>query len=554
MRLKEFCAWATVTSAVAGACFVSLASSAHADGSVVTVTQIDDTGATDDTAALQALIDALPNGSTLVFPLHGEYRIEGTLHVANKQGLTIEGNGSLFFATTTGDRTRSQWSFEGGSNIVVRDVNVKGANPNAGLADDAYVSSLEAQHAFNIYSTDGIELSHVSATDVYGDFVYIGAQEGALARNVFVHDSMFDRNGRQGISITGGDGVRIIHNTIGDVRRSTFDLEPNGSSWGALNVDIEDNTIGRGRLNLLSSAGSGPVSNVVFANNLINRGANIWVGSKQVRGPFTITGNVATLSWGSAAGRALLAFTNVDGLTVTDNKLPVDPGRGDYGVNALDACNVHVSGNDFPGAAADLNYQPASTCTETAGSVPTSGGPSPQPSVQEVWPLTTAMPVPSTPSTGTRLSVSTGTVPTSQPDAQVSLGDPDTAPTTGSASTSTPQLSSDQTKASSKQSKSSEPSTTKHHAGATAPKPPAASPSDAGLWTVDLAALPTSSSQVLQTHNLLGAGAVLLLFALFVLRLFRRKPAPPPRTVRRHPGLVPTGSYAMEVLPRRSGR
>ena len=328
----------------------------------------------DDTAALQALIDSLPDGSTLTFPAGGKYRIEGTLHVKDKNNLTIEGNGSLFFATTTGNRTRSQWSFEGGSDIVVRDVIVKGANPYAGVGAAAYVASLEAQHAFNIWSTNGIELDHVSATDVYGDFVYVGAQAGGLAKNVYIHDSTFARNGRQGISVTGGDGVRIVHNTITDTRRATFDLEPNGSTWGAFNVDIENNIIGPGRLNLLSSSGAGPVSNITFAHNVINRGANMQVGDSSGgrRGPFTISDNVATAGWGSAAGSALLSFSNIDGLTVTGNTLPLQTSRGDFGVKATDSCNVVVTSNTFTNAVAPATVTPGPSCASA-------GGPRPRP-------------------------------------------------------------------------------------------------------------------------------------------------------------------------------
>ena len=358
----------------------------QARASTVSVSGIDPSGTQDVTAALQAMIDGLPDGSTLKFASGGRYRIEGTLHVKNKDDLTIEGNGSLFFATTTGDRTRSQWSFEGGSNVVVRDVVVKGANPQAGIGETAYVASLEAQHAFNIWSTHGIELDHVTATDVYGDFVYIGQQAGGLATNVYIHDSTFARNGRQGITVTGGYGVRFVHNTITDTRRATFDLEPNGSAWGAINVDIEDNVIGPGRLNLLSAGGSGPVVDLTFSHNLIHRGAPMAVGDALGgrRGPITIIGNVATASWGSSAGSALLRFSHIDGLTVTGNTLPLQVGRGDLGVKATDSCQVAVADNTFADAVVPATVTPGPACSVPASAQPspTTAGPSASPTTQ----------------------------------------------------------------------------------------------------------------------------------------------------------------------------
>ena len=333
---------------------------------------VDSTGRHDETVALQTLIDNLPDGSTLAFPAGGKYRIEGTLHVKRKNNLTIDGNSSLFFATTTGNRTRSQWSFEGGSNIIVHDVIVKGANPHAGVGTAAYVASLEAQHAFQIVSTNGIELDHVSATDVYGDFVYVGLQAGGFAKNVYIHDSIFSRNGRQGISVTGADGVRIVRNTISDTRRATFDLEPNGPSWGVFNVDIEHNTIGAGRLLLLASGGIGPVSHITFAHNVIHRGAIMLVRDSKGgrRGPFTISDNVATVGWGGPAGNGVLNFHNVDGLTVIGNTMPLQARRGDYGVTATDSCNVVVTSNTFPNAVAPASVTPGPACSSGGGILP----------------------------------------------------------------------------------------------------------------------------------------------------------------------------------------
>jgi hypothetical protein len=381
---------------------------------------VDATGRQDVTSRLQDLINNLPDGSTLKFPPRGSYLVNGTIHVKNRTDLIIEGNGSVFTAKTLGDRTRSVWSFEGGSHIVVRDVVVKGANANAGMSGDAYVSKLEAQHAFNIVSTNGIELDHVTATDVYGDFVYVGRMnKGGLAKNVYIHDSTFSRNGRQGISVTGGDGVRIIGNTIGDTRRATFDLEPNGPTWGALNVDIEHNTIGSGRLMLLSAGGVGPVSNLTFSHNTINRGAIMWVKDSKGgrRGPITISDNTSTRPWGGPAGQGLLNFVNVDGVTVTGNSLQLQPNRRDVGVRTIGSCDVVVKDNTFRNAVAPL------AVTKTAGTACAStGNVSPSPTPSPSRPAPSAAPTPaggSAPSSTPRPATRAPSHPTSKAPAPV---------------------------------------------------------------------------------------------------------------------------------------
>ena len=61
----------------------------------------------------------------------------------------IHGNGATVFATTPGDRVRGNFLVKDSTGIVFTDLIVKGANPHAGMWDDAYVASKEAQHGFN---------------------------------------------------------------------------------------------------------------------------------------------------------------------------------------------------------------------------------------------------------------------------------------------------------------------------------------------------------------------------------------------------------------------
>ena len=141
--------------------------------------------------------------------------------------MTIDGNGATVFATTRGKLDRAQFWIKGGERVVFRDLKVRGANPNAGTAEGAYVPKLENQHGFRFESVDGAELDHVQVHDVYGDFVYIGqGKERIPSRDVWVHDSVFARNGRQGIAATSARNVILERNHLSQTRRSTFDFEP----------------------------------------------------------------------------------------------------------------------------------------------------------------------------------------------------------------------------------------------------------------------------------------------------------------------------------------
>jgi hypothetical protein len=326
-----------------------------ASAAIYTVpSRVDPTGARNVTAALTSFINSVPDGSTVTFPDNARYRIEGTLRFAHRHDLTIDGNGATFFATTTGNRTRGQWSFAGGTNLTLRNMTVRGANPNAGTGESAYVESLEAQHAFNFEGVRGIDLSHVTATDVYGDFVYLGMYIGPniWSSAVKIHDNTFARNGRQGITLTGAKNVEIWNNDITDTRRATFDFEPNGRGWGVTGVSIHDNTIGPGRLNFISAVGNGRVNRIEVRNNTLHGRAmnQTWQGAR--RHGLTIVGNVADTEFGNPGGAAIYV-TGYTGVRISGNVQPIQPGRGMGGVDVWRSCQVDIRGNQFPNSVAE---------------------------------------------------------------------------------------------------------------------------------------------------------------------------------------------------------
>jgi hypothetical protein len=306
---------------------------------------IDATGHTDDTKALQAFLDAVPNGRVIQFRSRGRYRIDGTLFLTNRYRLTIDGEGALFFAATRGGPNRAQWWISDGGQIVFRDLTVKGANPNGGVATGAYVPKLATQHGFHFEGVDGAELDHVRVTDVYGDFVYLGRDKRRVpSRNVWIHDSTFLRNGRQGIAVTAATNVIIEHNSFDDTRRSTIDLEPNARSWHVSNVFVLDNTVGKGRLLFVASHGQGPVNNVMISGNrLLGHPLTIDVAApgKQRRSNWVVTNNFSNTTVRSRPMR----FSGIDGLDVSGNTQRVTGKQP--GVVIANDCGAHVSSNQF---------------------------------------------------------------------------------------------------------------------------------------------------------------------------------------------------------------
>jgi hypothetical protein len=307
---------------------------------------IDPTGRADVTKSLRQFLAAVPNGRRVLFRKGARYRVEGTLLLRDRKQLTIDGNGATVFATTRGAKDRAQFWIQGGKRIVFRNLLVRGVNKHAGTSDRAYVKRLETQHGFRFEGVDGAEVDHVQVNDVYGDFVYIGRTKHRVpSRNVWVHDSRFSRNGRQGIAVTAASNVVIERNHIDQTRRSTFDLEPDTRSASVTNVFILNNTVGKGRLLFVASHGQGPVSNVVISGNrLSGHSLTVDAGTPEPnprRSNWFVVNNTSD----TAVDRQPMTFFRIDGLAVRGNRQRVD--HDQPAVVLIDVCGAHMSGNQF---------------------------------------------------------------------------------------------------------------------------------------------------------------------------------------------------------------
>lgn len=523
---------------------------------------IDPTGATDVSAALQSWIASVPDGSTIVFPAGATYRIEETVYISHRSNLTIDGNGSHTVTTTTGDRTRRHFALISDSNLTIRNLTVKGANPNAGTGDAAYVSSLEAQHGFDIEGSDHLLLDHDSVTDVYGDFVYVGmnTSTGVWSSYVTIENSDLERNGRQGISVTAAQHVFITGNTITQVRRHSIDIEPNGLTWGADDVQIVGNTFGPARLGFVNAGPSGPVNDVTIKNNTL-QGLAMGVSDTDQTGArrhgLVMSGNVSNVAPGSTDG-AVVYLSNIDHVLITGNYQAVQPGRGMDGVKSWAACDVQVYGNQFVGADSELDVR---TPCPTA---PTSSAPSTPPA--SAAPPAAVAPAPTS---GYEPPSPTGTTPTDAgptTTAPSTAGDP--APTTvgtsigsvavAGAQQSPPQAGKTTKAPAASGGKSPHPTKSAHatkqaHAGA--PATSAASSPDAATY---ISASDTAATQtrhpLLSTQVLAATVGGLTLLLLAGMRVVGPRPIRKVRTAQRPLTPAPTQRLGMDVLPQRFAR
>ena len=336
----------------------------------------------DVTATLQSWIDGTPDNITLSLRADRCYRIEGTIEIARRRDLVLDGNGSTLRAKTAGTgtrlqiRSRSQVSIMQSRNITVRNLIVRGANPHAGVGADAYQPAMEAQHAFSLHADTGVTLDRVQAYDVYGDFVYIGGAVGSPSRHVTVTHSEFARSGRQGISMTNAEDVRIASNQIGFVSRSLFDLEPNLRADEVRHVVIEGNASGPVHNYWFADKGSGiNISDITVMRNVMRApsgGLVIVHGPKfGKRGPFSFVANElvtsGTVTDAHATGALLFAYASR--VTVRGNRIAVAPAQRLAAVEIRTSANVRIVDNQLAGVVQPVVVDSASTNVDATHAV-----------------------------------------------------------------------------------------------------------------------------------------------------------------------------------------
>jgi hypothetical protein len=87
-------------------------------------------------AKISAWLATVPDNSTVQFGPGRCYGQDGTITLNERTGLVIDGQGSEFRALTPGGSHRANWRFVGGRNLTVRNLAVRGSNPQ-GLYDHA---------------------------------------------------------------------------------------------------------------------------------------------------------------------------------------------------------------------------------------------------------------------------------------------------------------------------------------------------------------------------------------------------------------------------------
>jgi hypothetical protein len=318
----------------------------------------------DVTQSILSWIGSVPDGSTLSFDAGACYRIEGTLQLQGRSGLTLDGNGAVFRSFNAPADQRAIWRLVGSTGMVLRDMTIQGSYANGGTLN----TSLQHAHAVDLRGTDAA-IANVTMSDVAGDCVYFGlGYDNTTRSSGSVQGSTCLRTGRNAVSVTAGDNILVQHLTTDRIGFTVFDVEPNSApgNWGSNNVTFDSNTIGSYYLYAYSIVEQAPISNQSFTNNTVG-GRGLRIGAVQDVGfrpqNVTITGNSSTAATSSPA----MQFVDVNGLTATGNTVPMTGGAM---ASVSGSCAVNISGNLYPGGSPEATISPYSGCSATAAPAP----------------------------------------------------------------------------------------------------------------------------------------------------------------------------------------
>jgi hypothetical protein len=311
----------------------------------------------DVTSDLNAWIRSVPNDSRLYFRSGACYRIDSTIWVKDRANLVIDGKGATFSGRRNQDGQARHWWILHSRGITLKNMIVRGANPHAGARSDAFVPKMQWQHAYYIKGSENVLLENVQGYDVYGDFVTIAPMmvKGVplTSRNVTVRNSHFERNGRMGIAVGGGENIVIRSNYIGEVRHALLDLEPEWPDLSISNVRFIGNTTGKVWLVWFANGGvcNAGVSDITIAYNAMKAGTHgeypaVWVRTPPGcarRGPFLIRGNSLLAHPGSYAA---VELQKVHDAVVENNRISLlHDRRTRVLANLTEATNVFILDN-----------------------------------------------------------------------------------------------------------------------------------------------------------------------------------------------------------------
>jgi Right handed beta helix region len=219
----------------------------------------------DRTAALSDQIAAAPDHSTVTLATHGCYEIDGTVTIAGKTDVILDGNGALLQRFGSPARWAPILQLSRDHTIRVHDLRIDGFKPDT----IGYVPDREGQHGIVLDGADHVTLDHLTITHVFADGFYITN----YTNNVVIRDSTTIQMGRHGMAIVNGQTITYTGNDNESAHRWDIDLEP--TTGPVDRITITKNRILHPNIGFICAAGLGDYrcdgrgTNLMIAGNVL---------------------------------------------------------------------------------------------------------------------------------------------------------------------------------------------------------------------------------------------------------------------------------------------
>ena len=197
-------------------------------------------GEHNDTAAIQAAIDAAAGKNATVFVPPGEYKIDAVQSLNLKSGITLQMTPESILRVIPNSVARyALLSVNGVENVRIRSgVLIGDRKRHFGIGG-------EWGMGIRIVGAKSIEIEGTTCNEFWGDGIYIGeTPAGKPSENIRINNIKADQNRRQGLSLISGKNIEIIGaritNTNGTAPAAGIDIEPNNARNVLENINIRD--------------------------------------------------------------------------------------------------------------------------------------------------------------------------------------------------------------------------------------------------------------------------------------------------------------------------
>ncbi|BBB90528.1 MAG TPA: glycosyl hydrolase family 28-related protein [Methylomusa anaerophila] len=195
-------------------------------------------GAADDTAAIQAAIDALPASGGVVAIPDGTYMINAIKSIKLKSNVILQmTSGTVLKAIPNNASTYAVITANSISNADIVGGTIVGDRKEHAGTDGEWGMGI------SILSSYDVVVKNTTVKDCWGDGVYLGTgSTGAANQHCQLINVIADNNRRQGITLVNGQNIQIINpqvsNTNGKFPAAGINIEPNIKTDIVQNITI----------------------------------------------------------------------------------------------------------------------------------------------------------------------------------------------------------------------------------------------------------------------------------------------------------------------------